>query len=144
MLARNPALNFIGAHLGSSEYSIDEMAKRLNKYPNLMFDMAERICHLQYQSINKHKSVRDFLIKYQNRLIYGSDMVFTDAEGEQEQIDDVKNRWLSQWRFLTQSDAQTTWEVNGSFNGMALPKTVIDKIYYRNAMRAYPQLSNNF
>jgi len=144
MLQKNPDLNFIGAHLGSSEYSIDEMSKRLDKYPNLMFDMAERICHLQHQSISNHKAVYDFLIKYQDRLMYGSDMVFTDTKDTQKQINEVKNRWINQWRFLTQDDKQTTWEVNGAFQGMALPKSVIDKIYYYNTLRTYPKLSTTF
>ncbi len=144
MLQKNPALKFIGAHLGSSEYSIDEMTKRLDKYPRLMFDMAERICHLQHQSITNHKEVRNFLINYQDRLMYGSDMVFTDKKSMQEQINDVTNRWISQWRFLTQNDVQHAEEVKGTFKGMGLPKKVIDKIYFHNALSAYPQLSEYF
>jgi len=144
MLSKNTDLKFIGAHLGSSEYSITEMARRLDQYPNLMFDMAERICHLQYQSISNHAGVYNFLVKYQDRLMYGSDMVFTDSKNEQEQIADVKSRWLNQWCFLTQNHTQTTWEVKGTFKGMALPKKVIDKIYYHNALRTYPKLSQYF
>ena len=144
MLENNSGLNFIGAHLGSSEYSIDEMAKRLDKYPNMMFDMAERICHLQHQSITNHQDVYDFLIKYQDRLMYGSDMVFTDSKDEQEQVKDVKDRWIKQWCFLTQKDEQTTWEVIGSYKGMGLPQEVIDKIYYHNALKTYPLLAHNF
>jgi len=144
MLKQNPALNFVGAHLGSSEYSIAEMAKRLDAYPNLMFDIAERVCHLQYQSISNHQGVFDFIIKYQDRLMYGSDMVFTDAKSEYDQIEEVKSRWLNQWCFLTQSNEQTTWEVNGTFKGLSLPKTVIDKIYFHNCIKAYPRLRNYF
>ena len=141
MLAKNPKLRFIGAHLGSSEYSIDEIAKRLDAFPNMYMDMAERVCHLQYQAAENHQAVYDFMIRYQDRLLYGSDMVFTDNKTEKEQVEEVKSRWLNQWAFFTQQDIQSTWEVNKSFRGLGLPKLVIDKIYYQNALKAYPLLT---
>lgn len=65
MLEKHPELTFIGCHLGSLEWNIDELAKRLDKFPNMAVDMAERICHLEYQSAKDLKKVRDFCIKYQ-------------------------------------------------------------------------------
>ena len=43
MLEKNPELIFIGAHMGSLEWSVDELAKRLDKFPNMSVDMAARI-----------------------------------------------------------------------------------------------------
>jgi predicted TIM-barrel fold metal-dependent hydrolase len=140
MLSKHPRLNFIGAHLASSEYSIDEISHRLEQYPNMNMDLAERVCHLQHQAIENHQKVYDFMIKYQDRLIYGSDMVFTDQKSEDEQLQELERRWLSQWQFFTQSDTQNTREVNGSFKGLGLPREVIDKIYFHNAIKAYPSL----
>ena len=141
MLTKHPKLNFIGAHLGSSEYSITEIARRLDQYPNMNMDLAERVCHLQHQAIENHQEVYNFMIKYQDRLIYGSDMVFTDSKSEEEQFNELERRWKSQWQFFTQTNMQNTWEVYGPFKGLGLPKEVIDKIYFRNAIRAYPSLS---
>ena len=70
MLERHPALRVVGCHLGSLEYDVDELAKRLDKYPNLAVDLSARIVHLQIQPRNK---VRAFLVKYQDRLLYGTD-----------------------------------------------------------------------
>ncbi len=142
MLSQHPRLCFIGAHLASSEYSITEIAKRLDAYPNLYMDMAERVCHLQHQAVNNHEAVRNFMIKYQDRLLYGSDMVFTNNKSEEEQLQELERRWLNQWRFFTQEDEQTTWQVIGSFKGLGLPSEVVDKIYYHNARKAYPLLKN--
>lgn len=50
MLENHPHLKFIGAHLGSLEWSVDELAKRLDKFPNMAVDMAARISHFQYQA----------------------------------------------------------------------------------------------
>ena len=40
MLEKHPDLIFIGAHLGSIEWSLDELSKRLDKYPNMSVDLA--------------------------------------------------------------------------------------------------------
>src|SRR5690606_33874276 len=80
MLENHPGLRFVGAHLGSLEYSVDELAKRLDKYPNMAVDMAERISHLQHQTVSNWKNVRDFMFKYQDRLLYGTDRVDDGTE----------------------------------------------------------------
>jgi hypothetical protein len=35
----------------------------------------------------------------------------------------------------------TTWEVDGEFRGLKLPREVVEKIYYRNADRLFPDLN---
>ena len=70
VLEKHPHLRFVGCHLGSLEYDVDELAKRLDKYPNFAVDMAARIVHFQVQEREK---VRKFIIKYQDRLLYGTD-----------------------------------------------------------------------
>ncbi|MEJ7587296.1 MAG: amidohydrolase family protein [Ferruginibacter sp.] len=73
MLERHPDLQFIGAHLGSLEWNVDELAKRLDKFPNMAVDMAARIVHLEYQAANNWQKVHDFMIKYQDRLLYATE-----------------------------------------------------------------------
>ncbi len=75
MLQKHPDLQFIGAHLGSLEWSIDEVAKRLDRFPNMAVDTAERISHLQLQAITDWQKVHDFFIKYHDRIIYGTDII---------------------------------------------------------------------
>ncbi|MBA4141291.1 MAG: amidohydrolase family protein [Segetibacter sp.] len=74
MLEKHPDLKFIGAHLGSLEWSIEELAKRLDKFPNMAVDMAARLSGLQYLAVTNWRGVRDFFIKYQDRLIYATDL----------------------------------------------------------------------
>lgn len=40
MLEKHPDLRFIGAHLASLEWSLDEVSKRLDRYPNMAVDLA--------------------------------------------------------------------------------------------------------
>jgi predicted TIM-barrel fold metal-dependent hydrolase len=72
LLAMHPDLKLVGAHLGSLEWDVDELAARLDRFPNFAVDMAARVCHLQVQEREK---VRDFIIKYQDRLLYATDLV---------------------------------------------------------------------
>jgi len=142
MLEKHPNLNFIGCHLGSLEWSVDELAKRFDKYPNFAVDLAERICHLQVQSQKNTKKVHDFIIKYQDRILYGSDMgsdISTkDADSTEEQLNIMHQRWLAAWQYFVTDEKITAPELDGEFNGLALPKSVVEKIFRINAEKWYP------
>lgn len=148
MLEKHPDLTFVGAHLGSLEWSVDELAKRLDKYPNMAVDLAERISHLQYQALTQWEKVHAFFIKYQDRLIYGTDMRegamdivnehITGPEGLRKHAHEV---WLRHWRFFTTNDRMEVPKVQGAFKGMKLPRKVVDKIYFSNALKWYPRLA---
>jgi predicted TIM-barrel fold metal-dependent hydrolase len=144
MLARHPKLRVVGCHLGSLEYDVDELAKRLDKYPNFAVDLSARIVHLQIQPRDK---VRAFLVKYQDRLLYGTDVQFGRGSGA-EGADPAKA--LARLAATYESDA--TWfatdqelaleNVRAGFKsrGVALPEPVLRKIYYENAKQWYPGL----
>lgn len=145
MLDKHPDLVFIGAHLGSLEWSVDELAKRLDKYPNMAVDMAERISHIQYQTLTEWQKVRDFFIKYQDRLIYGTDlrrgaMDIVNA-GITEPTDIKKHAhdvWIRHWKFFVTDENMEVPKVRGEFRGLKLPREVVDKIYFSNAKRWFP------
>jgi hypothetical protein len=45
--------------------------------------------------------------------------------------------WRSDWIYLATSETQRIDAINASVEGLALPRSVIDKIYYRNARRVF-------
>ena len=63
--------------MGSLEWSVEELAKRLDSFPLMSVDLVERICHFQYQSVQNWEKVHDFIIKYQDRLLYGTDKIYS-------------------------------------------------------------------
>lgn len=144
MLDKHPNLKFMGAHLGSLEWSVDELANHFDKYENLTVDMAARICHIQKQAQKDWQKVHDFFIKYQDRIIYGTDE--GDYEGSEADPlklkENVHHIWVRDWKFLTTDETMTSWEVDGEFSGLKLPKEVIDKIYYKNAVKLFPEFEN--
>ena len=68
MLEKHPNLTFVGAHMGSLEHDVDELAGRLDKFPNMSVDLAARIGQVFYQTIHDREKVGSFFIKYQDRL----------------------------------------------------------------------------
>ncbi|HTF21351.1 MAG TPA: amidohydrolase family protein [Chryseolinea sp.] len=134
-LEKHPDLRFVGAHLASLEWSVDELARRLEKFPKMAVDMAARIGHLQVQSQHDREKVRNFVIKYADRLIYATDGGLDSDTDPDKSRQGQHDAWLRDWRYFATSDTMTTPEVNGDFKGLQLPKEVIDKIYYENAVK---------
>ena len=142
LLEKHPNLKFVGAHLGSLEWSVDEIAKRLDKYSNLAVDLASRIDHLQYQSITDWQKVHDFFIQYQDRIIYGTDLVVDDSNNLVEFRKEAHSTWLTDWKYFTSEEWMTTATASSKFQALRLPSDVIDKIYYQNAIHWYPSLNH--
>ncbi len=140
MLEQNPNLQFIGAHLGSLEWDTDELAKRLDRFPNMAVDMAARISHIQLQAVNERQKVHDFFIRYQNRLIYGTDRIIDNTKSPEEVKAFVHHAWLNDWIFFCTEDTMRSQAFDGVFKGLKLPKTVVDKIYYKNAVNWFNNL----
>lgn len=137
LLELHPDLIFIGCHLGSLEWNVDELAKRLDKFPNMAVDMAARICHLQYQSSKDREKVRNFCIKYQDRLLYGTDLSDGDSGDHDKLSGWIHDTWLDDWKYFTSNDKMTSDKFSGTFTGLQLPKEVVKKIYCENALRWY-------
>lgn len=135
MLERYPELRFVGAHIASVEWDLDELAKRLDRFPNLAVDMAARIPHLQYLTQKDHDRVREFFERYQDRFIYATDQgiaVNSDPLATKRRVHDV---WLADWRYFVTDDSLSSPHVNGGFRGLKLSRQVINKIYRENAVR---------
>ena len=139
LLARHPDLKLVGAHLGSLEWSVDELAMRLDRFPNFAVDMAARVCHFQVQDREK---VREFIIKYQDRLLYATDLVLSDKDNFEERKAWLEKEWRSDWIYFATDDPMNSPYVNGSFRGLALDNDVLRKIYYTNAIQWYPEIFN--
>lgn len=135
LLAKFPQIRFVGAHLGSVEWNVDELSKRLDRFPNMAVDMAARIGHLQFQSQKDRNRVRDFMIKYQDRLIYGTDLGISGNPDADRVKANAKATWQEDWKYFVSEEWMEVSEVNGKFQGLKLPKEVVDKIYYHNAVK---------
>lgn len=140
-LEKHPKLKFIGAHLGSLEWSVDKMGDFFEKFPEATVEMAARLCHVQVQSQDDWQKVRAFFIKYQDRILYGTDEGSGNMDDPKIFKQKVHEQWLRDWNFLTGNENMSSWKVNGVFKSLHLPKEVVNKIYHENAERLFPELS---
>jgi predicted TIM-barrel fold metal-dependent hydrolase len=127
VIARHPNTIFIGAHMGNLPEELHTVAMWLDIYPNFYVDIDARISELGRQPY----TVRKFFIKYQDRVLFGTD-TRPDAEA-----------YRIYYRFLETDDEyfdpagghhlQGRWMIYGVF----LPDGVLEKIYYKNAMKIF-------
>ncbi|MEP6596510.1 MAG: amidohydrolase family protein [Ginsengibacter sp.] len=143
MLEKHPDLKFIGAHLGSMEWSVDELAKRLDKFPNMAVDMAARISHLKYQAKINWQKVHDFLVNYQDRLLYATDILISGSERDSSVKKQTHDTWINDWKFFTTDEKMESPDFDGGFKGLKLPREVINKIYRTNAEKWFPGFMKN-
>ncbi|MGE5558674.1 MAG: amidohydrolase family protein [Bacillota bacterium] len=124
MLAGNPQTTFVIAHAGSAAEDLKFVGGCLDKYPNMHIDIAARIAELGRQPY----TAREFLIKYQDRVLFGTDYT------------PVCMPYEYYYRFLETRDeyfdygpgeipGQGRWKIYGVF----LPDEALRKIYYENA-----------
>jgi len=135
VIERHPKTLFIGAHVANNPEDLATVAGWLDRYPNLVVELASRIGELGRQPY----TARDFLIAYQDRVLFGTDGPWPEM------------RLTSYWRFLETRDEyfpysekafppQGFWQIYG----VDLPDEVLQKIYYKNALRILPSLQSQY
>jgi hypothetical protein len=77
-------------------------------------------------------------VRYQDRILYGSDDHYGPGDTDAAAVSEVHDDWVSDWRFLATRDELHSTDFAGSFHGLHLPRSVIDKIYRRNALALFP------
>jgi predicted TIM-barrel fold metal-dependent hydrolase len=138
LLLKHPGLKFTGAHIASLEWSVEEAARRLDKYPNLTVDLAARMAHLQYQSVIDYEKVRNFMIRYQDRILYGTDIIIDIQDTNHTALSKMlEEKWKSHWTYLATDSVLHLKNLKGDVRGLHLPKKVMDKIFNSNADRFF-------
>ena len=133
VIARHPETIFIGAHIANNGEDLATVGKWLDESPNLVVEFASRINELGRQPY----TARDFFIKYQDRILFGTDGPWENA------------RLKLYWRFLETrdeyfpySDKQPPPQGFWRIYGIHLPDEVLEKVYFRNALRIMPRLKS--
>jgi predicted TIM-barrel fold metal-dependent hydrolase len=145
VIERHPDTTFIGAHLGNYAENLAYVDACLERYPNFHVDTAARI-----GEIGRHpaEEVRAFLVKHQDRVLFGTDLVlgwraFEDEEAEGDE--EIKRFYDEHWRFFETDERQIEYPgfpIQGRWkvDGIGLPDDVLEKLYFRNAQRLIPGL----
>ena len=112
----------------------------METYPNVNLDLAARIGWFRFLD---REAIRDFLIKYSDRILFGTD-ISDQVLKEDPAVTAI--RYHRCFRILETDEPigagfyPAPGEGAGEVRGMALPVEVLEKIYYKNAVRSYPQV----
>lgn len=123
----HPNTIFINAHLGWMGNDLDELGKHLDKFPNVMTEIGAVLAELGRQP----KRARQFFVDYQDRILFGKDSYkvseyytyFRVLETEDEYFEYYRKRH-AHWRMY----------------GLGLPDSILQKVYYKNALRLFPNI----
>ena len=133
VLAKYPKLRVVGAHLGSMEADLNEMAQRFDRYPNFAVDTAARV---PYFILQPREQVRAFLIKYQDRILYATDLVVMPQDNTEKALQQWTSTYERDWKFFATD--QTVEYKGHNARGLRLPESVLRKLYRDNAIRWIP------
>jgi uncharacterized protein len=138
LVRQHPGTTFILPHFGNYAENIKYVSDLLTENPNVYVDFSARIDELGRQPY----SSREFFIKHQDRIIFGTDMPAN--------IESSVEMYRTYFRFLeTYDESFYSPDYDGTFDrarwpicGIGLPKEVLKKIYFENILRIIPSLKN--
>jgi uncharacterized protein len=119
----NPNTTFIACHFANLNHDMEKLGVLLDKYPNLFADISARYA----ESATIPRYMYAFYQKYQDRLVYGSDMSYDPSMYR------ITFRVLESWdeHFYETGLFGYHW----ALNGFGLPKDILKKLYHDNAER---------
>lgn len=118
---RHPETTFIACHFANLSYNLSKLGELLDKYPNFYADISARYA----ETAPIPRAAKDFYIRYQDKLLYGTDMGYD------------KSMYEVTFRILESADEH--FYETGQFGyhwplyGINLPDEVLKKVYSENA-----------
>ncbi len=127
--AQNPGTIFIACHFANCSHDLGILGAMLDKNSNLFADISAR--YAETAPIPRH--VKAFYEKYQDRLLYGTDM------GPDPEMYGITFRILeSEDEHFYENDQ---FGYHWALNGFGLPGEILEKVYNKNAKTLYNSLS---
>ena len=80
----------------------------------------------------------DFLNKYQDRVLYGTDTGIGPTTAIQQRYQQTRERWLRDWKDFITDEMMKVPELDNPVQGLALSKQGVEKIYRINARKLFP------
>ena len=129
----HPQTTFIISHglfMLANDVGMEKLGAIFDQYPNVFVDVA--FVHNARQPANYTVSkARAFYIKYQDRILFGTDVFGAGAGAEQ---------FLNERKLLETNEVTNGIHGGSKMEGFNLPQPVLNHIYYWNAARLIPRV----
>lgn len=127
VIQRHPQTTFIGAHVGCYAENLAWVGAMLERCPNFYVDISARIAELGRQPY----TARKFCLQYADRILFGIDA------GPNLDFYRINYRFLeTDNEYFAYGPEDIPGQGRWAIYGLYLPDDVLEKIYYRNALRA--------
>ena len=125
LFRKHPRTKFIMAHLGWHANNLARVAKIFDEMPNVYGEVGAVLYDLGRQPRTAH----DFLVKYQDRVLFGKDSYQPDEFPYYWRVFETSDEYFDYYR-----DYHAFWKLYG----LDLPDPVLRKLYYQNALKLVP------
>ena len=127
---KHPNTKFINAHMGWFANDLGKLGELLEEMPNMYVGIGAIIAELGRQPRNAHA----FFVKYQDRILFGKDSW-------------QPKEFPTYFRVLESSDEYfpyyKKYHAFWAMYGLDLPDEVLQKVYYKNALKLIPSLDTS-
>ena len=145
VLKRHPKLKVVFAHFFFLSAQLERLGGYLDQFPGMCVDLTPGI--EMYHNFTLHpEKTRDFFIKYQDRILYGTDigakaLLSTPEEGIEKLESHVRVEVV---RHFLEEDGEFQLDVDSGFlfgkfaepyRGIHLPLEILEKVYHKNFER---------
>jgi len=127
---KHPNTIFINAHMGWMANDLDRLSAHLDSLPNVMTEIGAVLAELGRQP----KRARQFFIDYQDRVLFGKDAYRVSEYYTYFRVLETDDEYFDYYR-----KRHAHWKMYG----LNLPDTVLQKIYFKNALKLFPSISQN-
>ncbi len=130
-VAKHPKTIFIACHLMNLDYDLGRLGQILDRHPNLYGDISARFGELSPIP----RFVAQFMEKYQDRVLYGTDMAYNEL------------MFRTTFRILETSDehfyVHQLFDYHWPLYGFGLPDGVLKKVYGAKARKVFVRARSN-
>ena len=133
-LGKHTRTTFITCHLANLDYDLGRLAQMLDRHPNHYADISARFA----ETAAIPRSASQFLKKYAHRIVYGTDMPYT-----QEIFSTTFRIMESMDEHFYANDLYFNFNYHWPMHGFGLPDEALKKIYGETARDAFKRAQTN-
>lgn len=127
---KHPKTVFINAHLGWFGNDLARLGKMFDALPNVYSEIGAVLAELGRQP----RFAREFFIKYQDRILFGKDSWEPSEYYTYFRVLETADEYFDYYRRY-----HAFWKMYG----LDLPDDVLQKVYYKNALRIVPGIDRS-
>ena len=127
---KHPETTFINAHLGWLGNNLGRLGELMDEFPNMVTEIGAVLAELGRQP----QYARQFFIKYQDRIMFGKDSWRPEEYYVYFRVLETSDEYFDYYR-----KRHAFWKMYG----LNLPDDVLQKVYYKNALRIIPDIDRS-